>query len=88
MNHAGLVAAVRGSNACPRVVTGGGYPSSLLSHDRVRCHRLSAGTHGDMAAFIEQLKDKWFRILVMTCVALGQNLALLYLGMVNVNGVI
>ena len=41
-----------------------------------------------MAAFIEQLKDKWFRILVMTGVALGQNLALLYLGMVNVNGVI
>ena len=26
-------------------------------------YRLSAAAHGDMAAFIEQLKDKWFSYL-------------------------
>ena len=50
MDHAGLVAAVRGSNACPRVVTGGGYPISLLSHDRVRCHCLKLRQRFEIAA--------------------------------------
>ena len=50
MDHAGLVAAGRGSNACPRVVTGGGYPSSRLSHDRVRWHCLKLSQRFEIAA--------------------------------------